>query len=110
MTITPELITQHQLTPSEYRKIVTLLGRQPSYTELGATASDNCGTGLTVTTLGSVNVNVISTYTITYQATDAGANTGNVVTLPAGVKNRPSALKPAGPSISSVPRLPALSG
>jgi phosphoribosylformylglycinamidine synthase II len=35
MTITPELITQHQLTPSEYRKIVTLLGRQPSYTELG---------------------------------------------------------------------------
>ena len=35
MTITQELITQHQLTPSEYRKIVALLGRQPSYTELG---------------------------------------------------------------------------
>jgi phosphoribosylformylglycinamidine synthase II len=35
MTITPELITQHQLTSSEYRKIVSLLGREPSYTELG---------------------------------------------------------------------------
>ena len=35
MTITPELITQHQLTPAEYRKIVALLGREPTYTELG---------------------------------------------------------------------------
>jgi len=35
MTITPELIEQHQLTPAEYQKIVKLLGREPSYTELG---------------------------------------------------------------------------
>jgi phosphoribosylformylglycinamidine synthase len=35
MTITPELIAQHQLTPAEYGKIVSLLGREPSYTELG---------------------------------------------------------------------------
>ncbi len=35
MTITPELIAQHQLTTSEYDKIVSLLGRAPSYTELG---------------------------------------------------------------------------
>ena len=35
MKITPELIEQHQLTTSEYQKIVTLLGREPSYTELG---------------------------------------------------------------------------
>ena len=35
MTITPELIEQHQLTPAEYEKIVSLLGREPSYTELG---------------------------------------------------------------------------
>ncbi|HKE30003.1 MAG TPA: phosphoribosylformylglycinamidine synthase subunit PurL [Bryobacteraceae bacterium] len=34
-TITPELITQHQLTPEEYQKIVAILGREPSYTELG---------------------------------------------------------------------------
>lgn len=35
MTITPELIAQHQLTPEEYAKIVALLGREPTYTELG---------------------------------------------------------------------------
>jgi phosphoribosylformylglycinamidine synthase len=35
MTITPELIAQHQLTQAEYEKIVSLLGRAPSYTELG---------------------------------------------------------------------------
>jgi len=34
-TITPDLITQHQLTPAEYQKIVDILGREPSYTELG---------------------------------------------------------------------------
>src|SRR5689334_11419062 len=34
-TITPDLIAQHQLTPSEYDKIVSILGRAPSYTELG---------------------------------------------------------------------------
>jgi phosphoribosylformylglycinamidine synthase subunit PurL len=33
--ITPELIAQHQLTPDEYQKIVDILGREPSYTELG---------------------------------------------------------------------------
>ena len=35
MKITPELIVQHQLTTAEYEKIVSLLGREPSYTELG---------------------------------------------------------------------------
>src|SRR5579884_2842444 len=33
--LTPELVTQHQLTRPEYDKIVSLLGREPSYTELG---------------------------------------------------------------------------
>ncbi len=32
---TAELITQHQLSFSEYEKIVAILGREPSYTELG---------------------------------------------------------------------------
>jgi len=31
----PEIIAQHQLTPAEYQKIVDILGREPSYTELG---------------------------------------------------------------------------
>jgi phosphoribosylformylglycinamidine synthase subunit PurL len=33
--ITPDLIAQHQLTLSEYDKIVSILGREPNYTELG---------------------------------------------------------------------------
>lgn len=33
--ITPDLIATHQLTQTEYEKIVSLLGREPSYTELG---------------------------------------------------------------------------
>jgi len=33
--ITPDLVAAHQLTPAEYEKIVSLLGREPSYTELG---------------------------------------------------------------------------
>ncbi len=33
--ITPDLIASHQLSQDEYEKIVSLLGREPSYTELG---------------------------------------------------------------------------
>ena len=33
--ITPEIIAQHQLTPGEYQKIVDILHREPTYTELG---------------------------------------------------------------------------
>jgi phosphoribosylformylglycinamidine synthase subunit PurL len=33
--ITPELVAKHNLTPDEYQKILDLLGRPPSYTELG---------------------------------------------------------------------------
>jgi phosphoribosylformylglycinamidine synthase len=35
IAITPELVAQHQLSPDEYQKIVSILGREPSYTELG---------------------------------------------------------------------------
>jgi phosphoribosylformylglycinamidine synthase subunit PurL len=33
--ITPELIKQHNLTPEEFERIKEVLGREPSYTELG---------------------------------------------------------------------------
>ena len=33
--ITPQLIAEHGLTPDEYQRIVKLIGRKPSYTELG---------------------------------------------------------------------------
>jgi phosphoribosylformylglycinamidine synthase len=41
----PEVIAQHQLTPGEYQKVVDILGRQPTYTELGVFAvmwSEHC--------------------------------------------------------------------
>ncbi len=33
--ITPELVRSHNLTPEEYERLQALLGRQPTYTELG---------------------------------------------------------------------------
>jgi phosphoribosylformylglycinamidine synthase len=33
--ITPELVQKHNLTPDEYGKVKEILGREPSYTELG---------------------------------------------------------------------------
>jgi phosphoribosylformylglycinamidine synthase len=33
--ITPELVAKHNLTADEYQKILAILGREPSYTELG---------------------------------------------------------------------------
>ena len=33
--ITPELVAKHNLTPDEYLKVLDILGRTPSYTELG---------------------------------------------------------------------------
>src|ERR1044072_6472679 len=33
--ITPELVAQHGLTPEEYQRIIELIGREPSFTELG---------------------------------------------------------------------------
>ncbi len=43
--VTPGVIEAHQLTPSEYEKILTLLGRAPTFTELGifsAMWSEHC--------------------------------------------------------------------
>ncbi len=33
--ITPELVAKHNLTPDEYQKVLEVLGRTPTYTELG---------------------------------------------------------------------------
>src|SRR6266850_982085 len=34
-SITPEMVKQHGLTPDEYERIKSVLGREPNYTELG---------------------------------------------------------------------------
>ena len=44
--ITPELVADHGLSPEEYRSILGILGREPTYTELGvfsAMWSEHCG-------------------------------------------------------------------
>ncbi|HXJ56015.1 MAG TPA: immunoglobulin-like domain-containing protein, partial [Verrucomicrobiae bacterium] len=51
-----------------------------SYTDAGATASDTCAGTVLVTTSGSVNVNMVGTYTLTYGATDPCGNSANLVT------------------------------
>jgi phosphoribosylformylglycinamidine synthase II len=44
--ITPELVDEHGLSPDEYRQILEILGREPTFTELGvfsAMWSEHCG-------------------------------------------------------------------
>jgi Cu/Ag efflux protein CusF len=62
--------------------VVTVTGDNPAtvefggtYTDAGATATDNSGDTITVTTSGNVNVNVIGAYEITYSASDSDGNT-----------------------------------
>lgn len=35
MSITPEIVAAHQITPDEYQRIIAILGREPNLTELG---------------------------------------------------------------------------
>ena len=37
--ITPALVAEHGLTPDEYERLVALLGRVPTYTELGVVSA-----------------------------------------------------------------------
>ncbi|HHT38181.1 MAG TPA: DUF5011 domain-containing protein, partial [Mollicutes bacterium] len=56
------------------------IARGTAYTDAGATATDNIDGSVTVTASGSVNPNVIGTYTITYNAIDSSGNEANPVT------------------------------
>lgn len=47
-----------------------------AWTDAGATAEDDQDGELTVTTTGSVNIDLAGTYTVTYSATDAAGNEG----------------------------------
>lgn len=51
-----------------------------SFTDQGATTSDNCADSGEVTVSGSVDVNTPGTYTLTYNATDAAGNAAPPVT------------------------------
>lgn len=51
-----------------------------TYTDAGATATDNVDTSVSVTTQGSVNTAVAGTYTLTYRASDVAGNAATAVT------------------------------
>lgn len=50
-----------------------------TYTEAGATATDNVDGPVTVNTTGTVDTSTAGTYTITYTATDAAGNTATLI-------------------------------
>ena len=37
--ITPALVAEHGLTPDEYQRLIALLGREPTFTELGVVSA-----------------------------------------------------------------------
>ncbi|MEY4487916.1 MAG: hypothetical protein RIQ79_424 [Verrucomicrobiota bacterium] len=49
-----------------------------SYTDAGATATDNVDSSVTVTTSGSVNTTIPGAYTLTYSASDVAGNTATL--------------------------------
>ena len=58
-----------------------------TYTDAGATATDNYDTSVTVVTTGTVDTNTVGTYTITYTASDSSGNTALPVTRTVNVQN-----------------------
>ncbi|MHB9129328.1 MAG: immunoglobulin-like domain-containing protein, partial [Candidatus Humimicrobiaceae bacterium] len=67
-----------------------------TFTDPGATATDNKGANVAVTTTGTVNTNFASSYTISYNATDTAGNiaatvirTVNVTSLATVVTDKP---------------------
>ena len=67
--------------------VITLSGVTPvdisvgdTYTDAGATATDNVDLFVTINTTGSVDINTAGTYTLTYNATDTAGNVATSVT------------------------------
>ena len=77
--------------------VITLLGsatvthaQQATYTDAGATASDNIDGDITadIVVTGSVNVNVVGSYILTYNVTDATGNPALSVTRQVDVEDQ----------------------
>ena len=75
---------QNVVVTDTHPPVVTLTGSSSvtvechtSYTDLGATATDNCSAPVTPTSSSDVNVNVPGTYHVVWSATDGGNNTAS---------------------------------
>jgi len=74
-----------KVTPDTIAPVITLNGEAiidhnygDVYTDLGASATDNVDGSVTVVTSGSVTVDMINSYTITYSATDSSNNSSSI--------------------------------
>ena len=83
------------------RPIITLLGTSTvttaygsPYIDAGAVATDDVTEDISITRSGSVNVNSIGSYTLTYSASDAAGNSANPITRLVNVTDQ------SGPIIS----------
>jgi uncharacterized repeat protein (TIGR01451 family) len=79
-------VTRTVIVRDTTKPVITLTGPNPqyvechtSYPELGAVAHDSCAGDFAATPSGSVNPNVVNTYTITYNATDPSGNAATAV-------------------------------
>lgn len=70
---TPPVITRNGASPLTWECHVP-------FTDPGATASDACDTSVPVIVSGTVNANVVGTYTLTYNASDDSGNAATPVT------------------------------
>lgn len=68
------------------KPVITILGDNPAtlivgntYTDAGATATDDIDTTVTVNSSGSVDSNTMGSYSITYTATDAAGNVATAI-------------------------------
>ncbi len=83
--------------PDTEAPVITLIGdavinivEDSTYTEQGVTVTDNIDSGLTATTTGSVDTNVVGTYTIQYNAEDTAGNHAIEVTRTVNVTEKSS--------------------
>ncbi len=74
VTVTPAADTTPPVITLTGASVVSI-EQDETYTEQGATATDNFDSVVTVVITGSVNTAVLNSYTITYKATDLAGNT-----------------------------------
>jgi hypothetical protein len=96
------------------KPVITLTGdatinikKGGSYTDAGATATDNYDSSVTVNTTNPVNTAIPSTYTVSYNVTDANGNnadqvTRTVIVRPLGLDATLSSLVPSAGTLSPV--------
>ena len=86
-TVTRTVNVVAQVVEDTAAPVITLIGDNPvtitegdTYTDAGATATDNVDTNVTVITENPVNTSIVASYTVRYTAQDAAGNNATTVT------------------------------